>query len=93
MALQSDRWGPAVAQAVKSWAAANVPQDDFISDAQLEDVWKVITAQHKTELNEHQDIVLESNDIPVLPGSFQAGGDNVTGLGLNSPVTLEQRTK
>lgn len=36
-------------------------------------------------------ITLSSNDIPIAPGSFVAGVVPVTGLGLQTPVTLNNK--
>lgn len=96
MALDSSRWGPAVADAVQAWSSANVPQNriTFITNSELEDLWMVITGQHKTELNNHQDIDLLASDIKVDPGTFKDSLTNpITGVGVSEAVTLTQRTK
>lgn len=91
MAIDSQgRWGPAVAQALRGFS---VPQDRFITDDELETVWKIITGQHQSELNNHQDLVLQAADIPVDPGTFTNPAGPVTGVGVSEAVTLQQRTK
>lgn len=92
MAIDSQgRWGPAVATAVKSFAAG-LSTTQFITDAQLTQLWKVITGQHQSELNTHQDIILQAADIKVDPGTFSNGGGSVTGVGVSEAATLTQRT-
>lgn len=96
MAINSQgRWGPAVAAAVSAWSAANVPQNrtTFVTDGELVELWKVITGQHQSELNNHQDIVLQAADIKVDPGSFKDSLlQPITGVGISEAVTLQQRT-
>lgn len=94
MAINSqDRWGPAVAVAIKNFSVG-LSTTEFITDDQLKQLWQIITGQHKTELNTNQDIQLLLNDIPVLPGSFQDSTHSpITGLGSSQAVTLTQRTK
>lgn len=94
MPMNQNVWGPAVADALQTWASANVPQDQFITGAQLEEAWKVITGQHKTHLNDNADIELDTADIDILPGTFEDSANQpITGLGENSAVTLTQKIK
>lgn len=70
MALNANRWGDAIAAAV---AAVPIPQDEFITEAELQNIWRIICAEHITEL---------SANAEVAPGAFidsMAGA--VTGIG------------
>lgn len=92
MAIDSQgRWGPAVAAALQAFQP---PQDSFITNAELIQVWKIITGQHQQELNNHQDIDLLASDIKVDPGTFTDSIHGpVTGVGVSEAATLTQRTK
>lgn len=90
MALDKDRWGTNVAAAIK---AIGVTAGTPVTDTQLQNLWKAIKEQDKTEINTNADIDLASNDISVLPGSFSNTGGPVAGLGLNSPIVLNSKIK
>lgn len=92
MALDENRWGPAVAARLRT---VSIPQDRFITNDELDTVWKAITDEHKKEVRGHADIDLENADIPVNPGTFQTvnTSDPITGQALSAAVTLETRIK
>ena len=95
MAMNKDIWGPNVANAVKAWTAANINNTDFVTDAQLQDLWKTITQEHKNHLNSNADIQLVGSEIPI-PGAGLF--DSVTsaaiaGQATNAAVTLTQKIK
>lgn len=96
MALDPSIWGPAIAQKLAAWASVNVPQDAFITPGKLEEAWVVITTEDKTHINENADIMLDTADIPVLPGTFQEQLPTtgpIIGVGINQAITLEQKIK
>ncbi len=90
MALDKDRWGQNVADAI---AALGVVAGTPVTPTQLADMWKAIKGEDKTEVNANADIVLLSADIPVLPGTFSNAGGPVVGAGLNGPATLVSKIK
>lgn len=94
MAIDSQgRWGPAVAAAVQGFAGG-LSTTEFITNAQLEDLWKLITGEHQEEINDHADIMLQTADVSVLPGTFKDSTNTlITGIGINDAVTLTQKIK
>lgn len=99
MSLDSQgRWGPAVANALRAWSIANLPasRTTFITDAELIEVWKIITGQHQAEVNNHADIMLSDSDIAINPGTFEEQLPTtgpIIGQGENAAVTLAQKIK
>lgn len=81
MALDKDRWGDAVAAAV---AGISVPQDSFITPAQLQQVWRAVCGEHKTEINDNAEVmttVAVTSVSGVTPGGGVSGPGTGTGTG------------
>ena len=75
MAMNFTNWGNAVAAAVKT---VSVPQDSFITDAQLQILWQKICEQHQLHLTANMQVSTTVAVVGVTPGGGSAGG---TGAG------------
>lgn len=97
MALTPNTWGTNIATALKNWAQANLPQNSFVTDGQLQQAWIVITTEDKEHINDFADIELDSADIAIDPGTFceniPTPNTPITGQGINHAVTLNQKIR
>jgi hypothetical protein len=89
MAMNGNRLGDKIVDALK--AAGYLPNLTGPTEARVRAEWKVIASEIVSEIDVHADIVLETGDIQVLPGTFVDSFTSAptTGLGTNETVTLE----
>jgi len=76
MALDADRWGQAVSDAVFGFT---VPQTSFITKSQLDQIWKIVCGEHKTEIN--------TNAVVTTNVSVASVTGVTTGAGVSGPGT------
>lgn len=85
MALNKDRLGDAIVDRILTFSGVvPIPADE----TQMRNLWKAISEEIIDEIKNFADINLATSDIPVLPGTFQAGGNPVTGVAVNDAVVL-----
>lgn len=92
MPINSNDWGDRVAAAIQGFGiTAGTP----ITPGQLQQIWRIIKGEDKTEMTTKADIDLPAADIKTDPGTFlDSVGQPVTGVGTSQATgALNARIK